>query len=474
MLNNVPSDDRLKRQLSGQHQNTNEKDSGGIRGIGGIGGIEGVEVVEPNGSGGVNGDVLGVGSFVNDEIKPDIDVSLRKMALDRKVLPEQPKDQGTFGYRSSLILDGIEVPIIHMAKYIIDVYDVKNQFARYVNRDSYRNSVRKLEQHMCKVYYDKKINDAVVDLFDFDRSAFMGDMEMIMRINKELFEFDKLKLQRELESVDSEFRHHIDRGFKIFIFMMFNYTLEVIAIYLRQNRDLDDSEKKNLVEYSMNIMDKINRYIQKQIKVLDEKCNVLYSMLEASQGIRTGAVRAGMGIGTRMDVMTAPGNYDELQKKALIAVAEGIPEALEEINMRLSEREESGPKVSVGDVFDKAKEKVMDVGSKIQQSDIAGKLAEGVKQGIEGVKKRIEGVSEKMEDLKTGDTNYCYNACDKVENLVRSIPSSKDIKERITSEQDGGYNDYITTSRTREYSESVYKNIDSILSSNDYSDMQSI
>ena len=441
-----------------------------------------------------------------------------RMTIEDKLkLMDQVERRATpFGFKSSFILDGVEIPIEHIVKYIVDIYDVKNQFMHYIVIDDFNRSIRKIKQYIGSVTYDGKINDAVINLFDHNTSLFMGDLGMVMKLNKELSEFDKQYMQLELESVDKEFREYVERGLKIFIFMLFNYTLGLIAFIMRQNRELDDDQKKRLVEYSMLIMDKINRFVQSQIKILDEKCNILKTMVETSNKIKESSMQKYNSVPLRS---IEDQSMNELHKRALMAVVEDIPNTLEEINMKLSDidfergfrssdldsdkgieevktlklKDDSNiisglSNVQATNAFEGVKRRLSDASDKLKNTEFGEKLLDGVRQGTKVISDKIEDLKN-VRDENGNPINYCHKACDKVEGIIKSIPSSKDIKNVIGNVSDkvksiqmsdinsdtglkgGSYND-ITTSRTREYSESIYKNIDSILSSNDSSDMQ--
>lgn len=367
----------------------------------------------------------------------------------------------TFGFKSSFILDKVEIPIEHIIKYIVDAYDVKNQFMSYVNKEAFSDSSKKIRQYICKVSYNEKLNDIIIELHSFESSLFMGDLGMVMKLNKELSEFNTSKLHLELESVDKDFRDNITKWISVFLFMLFNYTLGLISTVLKDNISIDPTLKNKLSEYGMLIMDKINRLVQSQIKAIDEKCNKLFSMLEASNRIKEEYHLKELG---HDDVIP----MNDLQKRALEAVAEDIPNTLEEINMKLSDIE-------------------LDRKSKTAPEPKPDTLA-GVRNIAAGIGHEIgQVISDTGNNIMDKDINYCHKACDKVEEFVKSIPSAKDVVSEASIKYNslkskglsGGNPDEssisaITTSKTKEYSESIYKNIDSVLFSSDSSNIHYI
>lgn len=155
----------------------------------------------------------------------------------------------------------------HLIRFIGEPYDVKKQFMRQINPKDYSDAKELIENFVCTVSYDPKIGYATINLKSHNDSAFMGDVEMIVKLNKFLQTFVKSKLQDELKFVDQAHRKRIEHIVNQFMYMMLNYTMGLIEIVSSEIKD--NPNKKGLalelVKYSIGTMYRISKFVQEQL-----------------------------------------------------------------------------------------------------------------------------------------------------------------------------------------------------------------
>ena len=163
--------------------------------------------------------------------------------------------------------------INNLIKYFSSVYDVNNQFMSNINKTEHNNAIYLIKTFIGSVKYDPITKFANIILLTHNESPLMGDIEMLMYLNKALESFEKNKLYEELNSVSINssinVRGKIERIIKQTIYIMLNYTLGIISLISDDIKDdVNKKElKKNLLNYSINIVYRISKFVQEQVGV---------------------------------------------------------------------------------------------------------------------------------------------------------------------------------------------------------------
>jgi hypothetical protein len=124
----------------------------------------------------------------------------------------------------------------------------------------------------------------VVNLQTVSHSPFMGDVELLMRLNNDLYRLEKDELEKELRYVDKK-KEHVRFAVKKFIYSLLNYTMSLIAVVVEQS-DTEENISKLLLKYSVGLMYRIFQFVQEQIKNLTEHQQDLFRMVESSNKLR--------------------------------------------------------------------------------------------------------------------------------------------------------------------------------------------
>lgn len=157
--------------------------------------------------------------------------------------------------------------ISHIMKYLGDVYDTKQQFLTDLDAQIYQKSKAIIKALIFKLQYNKKNKYVDINILDYTKSGFMGDIELLIKLNNLLYKYQKETLYAELSKVDISNRIKIEQNVKKFIFMLLNYTLKLIAVISDKVKDNNDLKNK-LLNYSIGITYRINLFVQEQLKVI--------------------------------------------------------------------------------------------------------------------------------------------------------------------------------------------------------------
>lgn len=156
--------------------------------------------------------------------------------------------------------------IYDLVRYIGSHYDIEKKFMRHLDDNKYNNAKQVIKKFVVIVEPNQTTKTINIMLLDYEKSPFMGDIEMLIKLNADISVFEKMELDNELKYVDIKYRDKIKASIKNFIYQLLNYTLKLISITSAQ---LADSKlKANLLEYSAAITYRITQYVQEQYVIV--------------------------------------------------------------------------------------------------------------------------------------------------------------------------------------------------------------
>jgi hypothetical protein len=176
----------------------------------------------------------------------------------------------------------------HLIKYIASFYDVKRQFLNFVDPTAYQQAKILIKTYVGYPEINKKIKFCQINLHDVQQSPFMGDVEMLVRLNDLLYNFEKTSLDRELNYVDAKYKPHIKRVVKQLIYMLLNYTIKLIAYISEEivHRTDKDRLKEQLVKYSVGISYRISIFVQEQLGVINKRNGEMEKLIDDNRQLR--------------------------------------------------------------------------------------------------------------------------------------------------------------------------------------------
>jgi len=131
-----------------------------------------------------------------------------------------------------------------------------------------------------------KGKDKDVILYDYNNSPFMGDIELLIRLNNQL---DLNKLSGSLNAVSAERRDEVNSIAKLTVYKLLNHTLKMISIASdRLVQKGGKSELKDtLLNYSVNTVYKITEFVKDEIETLKNKNQKIEKTLDLCKDVRT-------------------------------------------------------------------------------------------------------------------------------------------------------------------------------------------
>ena len=178
--------------------------------------------------------------------------------------------------------------INHIAKYLGDIYDTKQQFIKDMDPHAYSKAKELIKILIFHIKYNKRDKYTDIVLKDYTNSGFMGDIELLIKLNNLLYLYQNDELQNDLSKVDIRNRIKIETNIKKFIFLLLNYTLKLISIVSPdvKNNSNNQQLKEHLTNYSVGIIYRINLFVQDQLKIINNQNKNLKESINRSNKIK--------------------------------------------------------------------------------------------------------------------------------------------------------------------------------------------
>jgi hypothetical protein len=230
----------------------------------------------------INGGDFGLGKNQNEEVRANfmnddkkIMVTINEKSRKISIFDEKGNQLGYF-------------TIEHIIKYLGDIYDTKQQFLKDIEPETFKQSKALIKKMIFKLNYNKKDKYADIILYDYTKSGFMGDVELLVKSNDLLFKYQAENMQTDLSKVDNHDRAKIEQNIRKFIFVLLNYTLRLISVISEKIKDNPDKKelKEQLLKYSININYKINLFVQEQLKIINNQNKVIKESLDMNLNIK--------------------------------------------------------------------------------------------------------------------------------------------------------------------------------------------
>lgn len=170
----------------------------------------------------------------------------------------------------------------HIVKYVGSPYDLKNQFMTNIDNTSYNNAKNVIKNFVGCIKVNPKLKYVNIILLDYQTSPFMGDMELLMQLYSDLYDFETQELTRELMYVDEKFRTRVASIIEKFIYVLGSYILQLIAVTSDhiKNDASKDKIKSELIKFSIGLVYRISQYVQSQILILHKENESLNNLLD--------------------------------------------------------------------------------------------------------------------------------------------------------------------------------------------------
>ena len=209
-----------------------------------------------------------------EELVRNLDINTGAMMVnydkgDKRFNVRTPKDEYIGSFTASNIV-----------KYAGSLYTP--EFMTHIDDKTQTDAQALIESFVGKISLVSGV--PVINLQTVSYSPFMGDVELLMRLNNDLYRFEKDELDKELRYVDKK-KDHVRFAVKKYIYSLLNYTMSLIAVVVEQP-DTEENISKLLLKYSVGLMYRIYQFVQEQIKNLTEHQQDLIRMVESSNKLR--------------------------------------------------------------------------------------------------------------------------------------------------------------------------------------------
>ena len=138
--------------------------------------------------------------------------------------------------------------VFHIIKFVAEQFEQKNKVMGHLEYDDYENGKGLIEKFVIKSI---NTTDLDVGLYDYKESPFMGDIELLIRLNNLLNEYEST-LSEDLVTIEKTIRGKIMTSFKMIIYKLLTHTLRMISMASKnESKELNSSLKTKLLNYSI-------------------------------------------------------------------------------------------------------------------------------------------------------------------------------------------------------------------------------
>lgn len=214
-------------------------------------------------------------------------IELQQTSRKISVSYNESQDKFTFYGVNNTILGYFTTE--QLVKYLGNVYDTKNQFLNYLEEKSMKDAKEIIKTFIFKIKYNKDDKICSFDFHDSASSGFMGDIELLIKLNNSLHRFQMGKMRQELSSVEKPASQNIERNIFSFIFLLLNYTLQLIGIITEMIKN-DPSKnvlRESMLKYAIGITHRISMFVQGQLKIVAEDSRKIEELIKKSGEMKT-------------------------------------------------------------------------------------------------------------------------------------------------------------------------------------------
>jgi len=176
----------------------------------------------------------------------------------------------------------------HIIKYLSHIYDTKNQFMKHITDNNFIKAKELIKIFIFKLQYNKQYKNYDIILKDYKSSGFMGNIELLIKLNNLLYNYKLEELNNDLLNVNLDNKIKIEQNIKKFIYILLNYTHKLLSIISEQIKNKQNNEelKEMIINYSISIVSRINLFVQEQLKVINDQNTYILKSINISKNLK--------------------------------------------------------------------------------------------------------------------------------------------------------------------------------------------
>jgi len=176
-------------------------------------------------------------------------------------------------------------------KSILGSFNFK-QILKYVGKQIDQNFYSHIDSGYSDELIRSMIGEVLIDpvtsknniiLKSHIESPFMGNLDLLIRLNNLFFSYETRELLSDLALVkDEKLQYKLKLGIKQFIYLLINHTLKIIAIATEEIKDDPKQEamKQKLLKYSVALTYRISGFMKEHLENYNNQYKSLYNQLE--------------------------------------------------------------------------------------------------------------------------------------------------------------------------------------------------
>lgn len=163
--------------------------------------------------------------------------------------------------------------IFYDKKNILIGYFTINQLFKYIGSSKYPQFMSSIDMNTAIDIIETFIGSIKDDHFvvrNHIESPFMGNIEMLIKLNNSVGEFERSELEKYLSDIsDNKLKLSVKQFIKQFIYILLNYTLRIISSISEQIKNDQNRKqvKQSLLNYSCKITMQVANYIKEHLDI---------------------------------------------------------------------------------------------------------------------------------------------------------------------------------------------------------------
>lgn len=192
-------------------------------------------------------------------VKPIVESCERNYHKPQKgiIIEYDEKDQEFSFFTPSFSLIG-SFTTDQLLKYLVDPIDSDNRFLSDIKYQKAKDIIKRFVG-------SPGPTKGKLTLLDANSSPLMSNVEMLIRLNNNLHEFEKRTLPKIIPIIDRSYAPEIKGVINKFIFYMLNHTMKMISIGSSRGGGVSKGMKENLSNYSVGTVYRISQYVNSEL-----------------------------------------------------------------------------------------------------------------------------------------------------------------------------------------------------------------
>lgn len=171
----------------------------------------------------------------------------------------------------------------------LSIHEIIKYFTNIFNKsDRFLHDIKINNANFIEKYIGDIDKSGYITFKDIDDSPFMSDLGLLIRLNEDLYLFERESLEKELGFTDKKEKNKLKAVFYKFVVSVIDHTLGLFSRLTDYIIDIDRRQrfKNNILLYSGKLTRRLAKYTEMQLKFILEKNKVINNNINTSNQLK--------------------------------------------------------------------------------------------------------------------------------------------------------------------------------------------